>query len=855
MKGCDTSTRAFADKYSLDHIHGEKHNVPSREPFAEKELSTQSPEGARRGTQRQSSLHIWRRYTPASPHLLGRHAPASRLQTQAERGSNRENSRDPRVRDSQPVSNGMLEEKTSQVSPLGHGQNRDASFQVHRGFENEIIRNQEASIRENVQPHTQHQPPLSEYLEDDDEASDAAPAETSDQRRTERDVQVEMRSVNGELQFFAGGKWRTTILLQTIRAEILAQEKLKGAYIYEWAKGRGGDDETSYHPWYATWGWERNQRPAILFQFNRNGYRAPSRRPEIWIYQGRVVLDIDKTPIELWPELPLLCSSNMSGAELEAISRTNPDMPLTAIRARMPQTMKTGTLHDPPNLNVLRMRMGRFRKKAGLIAWNEREGSRQIKRELIRILGPRCVRENSTWSFGRDLTKAEIERVEAVNKGSAPQRSRKKRPAESENESLDTPSAKRQNTSSGPPPEELTAEHTQASRFSMKFEEQASARQRGAFSPESRSQKRHRDLPVSDKAEDILGFPPTKRLCASPDYDRREPQKRRIYDDAGHNFDVKSPSESQRLPPRNAEIYKRRRDQRWAEENLNSDQGKFNPPLWQAQAGSSHGYGEPRRQSRYTQSDQDLNAVPSSVFSSFPSRHAQEQNQQRRCQQEEEIPDTNSYVGESPSEQRPYTGPRYNYGAPNFRRTHGGSSHHLDESSPCGISSLPASHIPNHKREREGRLANMDLRAETGDGDLRPSVKQPDWNKAPPRLNHGRESGTTGLWRSSQSRNRVSPHSVHTVDDDIQFMRSHVRSHSTQPRTMVPPSLRQAPYIDSMSAAQQHLAPINSRYQEQNIGPYQPHTRNFDSLFDKDVSPFETNKPGHPFPVQGPQRR
>ena len=129
----------------------------------------------------------------------------------------------------------------------------------------------------------------------------------------------------------------------------------------------------------------------------------------------------------------------MEGWELEAISRTNPAIPLSAIRARMPSKVikgrKVRKLYD---LNTLRMRMSRFRVKAGLIAWNEREGSRQIREELFKLLGQDCFDENSTRPFGRDLTSAEQVRVKASNKGTVPQRSRNKRSARYDDVSDDT---------------------------------------------------------------------------------------------------------------------------------------------------------------------------------------------------------------------------------------------------------------------------------------------------------------------------------------------------------------------------------------------------------------------------------
>ena len=788
IEGREIFRRSTADGYPLDPSHHGKDDVRDRESFVDYKANTQHPEGGRRGTPRQNPLNMRRPSATIPPHLLGRDAPTSPLGTQTERGLDKGNPRDLRVRDSQPtLRNGLLKETTSEESAVGYGQNPDTAYQVTRGSEYGTIRNQEAPVRTHVHPDSLYQPPPSEDLEDDDEGSRIAPVETSEQRWIEHGVQVEMRRVDGELQFLVGGYWRATVSLQEIRAQILAQEKRKGTYIHEWTKGKDENDETSYHPWYATWGWKRDQRPAILFQFDRNGYRVTSRHLEIWIYQGRVVVDMDSNPIELWPEIPLLCSSNMSGSELEAIIRTNPDIPLTAIRARMPQVLKAGQLIDPPSLNVLRMRMGRFRKKAGLIAWNEREGSRQIKQELVSILGPRCIRDNSTWSFGRDLTKEEVEKLESVNKGSAPQRSRKKRPAESDNEPLNAPRVKRQNTSPGSLPEKPIFGHAQMLRSRMRFEGQASDPKGEGFSVDSRGQKRHRESPSSDKAEDSLGFPPTKRSRANPDHGPEELQTRLSHEDTGHNLDDCPSSQSQLRPSGHVQVYKRRRGQHWGEENLPSCQDDVNPPMKQPLAEPSYDFGGPRRQHRHTWSDHDLSEVPSGVSSSFSSQHAQEQNEPLGRQLEEENLGRKSDVNASPPEQRPYLDPRNDHGIPRMQRNHGGHSHDF------GISSLSEPHVQNRQLNHDRHPAGKKLGAKINCEDHTPSMKQSDQNTLPTWSNQGRESVAAASWRPSQMTTRASSHSIHVLDDEIQFVGSHTRGHLTQPRTIVQPSVQQKP--------------------------------------------------------------
>ena len=396
--------------------------------------------------------------------------------------------------------------------------------------------------------------------------------------------------------------------------------------MHEWSRGKDKGDETSYHPWYANWGWERHLRPAILFQFDRNGYRVPSHHLEIWIYRGKVVLDTDNNPIELWPEIPLLCSSNMAGAELEAIARTNPNIPLTAIRARMPPISKAGTIRGPPNLNVLRMRMGRFRRRAGLIAWNEREGSRQIKQELISILGPRCVHENSTWSFGRDLTKDEIDRVEAVNRGTAPLRGRKKRPAESDDQSLALPSPKRQNTSLDSVLQVWPAGQIQAAKFGTISERQASARQQDEIVPSLRGQKRRREQLDLDAGGHDLSFPSSKRSYAGPEYDQEK-----AYARLSRRQDY-SASRHQGLTAPELQYQTNKHDQKWTGGLSDIDEGDVSLNMKRPDGGPSYNHGISHRQHIQRQSESDLDEVSSHAFPSFAPRQARRHKQNRESE-------------------------------------------------------------------------------------------------------------------------------------------------------------------------------------------------------------------------------
>lgn len=79
----------------------------------------------------------------------------------------------------------------------------------------------------------------------------------------------------------------------------------------------------------------------------------------------------------------------------------------------MPATCVVNSQQRPaPNANNLNMRAIRFRLQALCISWGPREGSLRIKRALAAILGPECIRVQSSRGFGRDLTKEEVQTIQ-----------------------------------------------------------------------------------------------------------------------------------------------------------------------------------------------------------------------------------------------------------------------------------------------------------------------------------------------------------------------------------------------------------------------------------------------------------
>lgn len=130
---------------------------------------------------------------------------------------------------------------------------------------------------------------------------------------------------------------------------------------------------------------------------------------------GRVVLGPDGLPIRNFRDIPLLCSSQMEGFRMEAISRLDSRITISDFRARM---MRDGL----QGANAMSMRKTRFRSKARCLAWDKRAGSDSHEVKLKAEMTPDMINRNSTEEL-EDLSSAKAEKLQLDTAGSAPARS------------------------------------------------------------------------------------------------------------------------------------------------------------------------------------------------------------------------------------------------------------------------------------------------------------------------------------------------------------------------------------------------------------------------------------------------
>lgn len=177
-------------------------------------------------------------------------------------------------------------------------------------------------------------------------------------------------------------------------------------------------DITAYHPEQQNWGLKRHQRPEILHQYEKDGYKNPTYVVPIWVHNGKIVLDHEDHPILAFRNMPATISTKVEGFLQEAISREDSRIDVKDFRARMMENPKGKTTKKStrPSLSAISMRRSRFRWRAGYLSWTTRTGSQDIKDYLDALLPDTCKMNNTTKGF-RDLKRSEVKLMSQKNRG------------------------------------------------------------------------------------------------------------------------------------------------------------------------------------------------------------------------------------------------------------------------------------------------------------------------------------------------------------------------------------------------------------------------------------------------------
>lgn len=235
-------------------------------------------------------------------------------------------------------------------------------------------------------------------------------------------------------------QWHAATYHHDVRAEVLRQAPPE---TYDQLPSSGTDeldDKTSYWEPHRHLRFDRREDlPDILLQFLPTK-TEPKKPPGILKHNSKIVIDINNRPIRNYP-IPFCLSSQIEPARLEFFSRENDNrISKEDFAARMPSVKdKGGNLRPLTTPNSIGMRRLRFRNKAGCLAFESKQGSKERKRALIQCLPKDVIAEvlvsNSLRCF-RDLERAEMAYLELANRGSNPEKAGKKRLTEGQRKKL-----------------------------------------------------------------------------------------------------------------------------------------------------------------------------------------------------------------------------------------------------------------------------------------------------------------------------------------------------------------------------------------------------------------------------------
>lgn len=188
--------------------------------------------------------------------------------------------------------------------------------------------------------------------------------------------------------------------------------------MYPREAGNLPNDVTAFHKAQQNWGFKRHQRPDILHQYEKAGYKNPTYPVPIWIHNEKIVLDYEDQPMLAFRNMPATISTKVEGGLQEAITREDSRIDVKDFRARMMENPKGKgkRASTRPTLSAISMRRSRFRWRAGYLSWTPRTGTGDIKEYLDGLLPEACKTSNSTKGF-RDLKRSEVKLMTEKNRG------------------------------------------------------------------------------------------------------------------------------------------------------------------------------------------------------------------------------------------------------------------------------------------------------------------------------------------------------------------------------------------------------------------------------------------------------
>ena len=117
--------------------------------------------------------------------------------------------------------------------------------------------------------------------------------------------------------------WRLAVPHHDVRDRLIQRAAALGTYQHARTHGDDPLDVTTFLPRDRDWGYDRAQRPPVLFQIRQDETSIHTRPATVMTLNGMVLLDHDDHEIPDWPELPATLSTQVTGQEIEYFRRLN----------------------------------------------------------------------------------------------------------------------------------------------------------------------------------------------------------------------------------------------------------------------------------------------------------------------------------------------------------------------------------------------------------------------------------------------------------------------------------------------------------------------------------------------------
>lgn len=186
--------------------------------------------------------------------------------------------------------------------------------------------------------------------------------------------------------------------------------------MYPPAQGDDPSDRTAFTLAQQTWGNDkREQRPDILFYIQEVKIDSPQEGIP-WEFGGRRVIDRNNHGMRYFSDCPVTISSEIEGFRLDAMQKLNPNIMWADILGRAPdKRIKRGKERKLQVQTAFSNKSSRFRHTAGVLSWASKDfACNAITLEFYRkIMGDDVINGNSTRRYGKDLSKAQVRKLEA----------------------------------------------------------------------------------------------------------------------------------------------------------------------------------------------------------------------------------------------------------------------------------------------------------------------------------------------------------------------------------------------------------------------------------------------------------